>query len=229
MNFITHNLIKVISKLFPAAIFYKPTSSKILSLTIDDVGGDDTREILEAIANFNQDINNEQEQIRATFFIITEKVTDRQILDEIVTRGHEIGNHGHQDHFHGFLPPDKFRSEIDQTHELLSSQGAEIKWFRPGRALYNGSMLRILKDMTGYCDRFALASMLPLDTFSMTNQPSFTLKYLANFIFPGSVLLLHGGNPERTSNTVEVLQTLLPQLRQQQYRVVTLSQLWESE
>ncbi|MEM9509247.1 MAG: polysaccharide deacetylase family protein [Cyanobacteria bacterium P01_E01_bin.35] len=229
MNFITRNLVAGISKLFPDAIFYKPTSLKILALTIDDVGGDDTREILKVIDRFNQDINNKQEQIKATFFIISGNITDRQILEEIVARGHEIGNHGHCDRFHGFLSPQEFRSEFNQTHEILSSKGAKIKWFRPGRALYNGSMVKILKEKTGYCDRFALASMLPLDTFSIINQPSFTIKYISQFIFPGSILLLHGGTVKCTANTLEVLNTLLAQLRQEEYQVVTLSRLWESE
>ncbi|MEM8677254.1 MAG: polysaccharide deacetylase family protein [Cyanobacteria bacterium P01_G01_bin.67] len=231
MNFITRNLVVGISKLFPDAIFYKPTSLKILALTIDDVGDDDTLKMLDVIDRFNQEISNEQEQIRATFFIISEKVTSYQILDEILTRGHEIGNHGHQDHFHGFLSPQEFRSEFNQTHEILSSNtvGGKIRWFRPGRALYNGSMLKILKEKTGYCDRFALASMLPLDTFSIINQPSFTIKYISQFIFPGSILLLHGGTVKCTANTLEVLNTLLAQLRQEEYQVVTLSRLWESE
>ncbi|MGB5715078.1 MAG: polysaccharide deacetylase family protein [Waterburya sp.] len=231
MTSITRNLIAGISKLFPNAVFYQQTSSKILSLTIDDVGGDDTVEILDVIDRFNQDIPNEQDRIRATFFVISEKVDGTRILDEILNRGHEIGNHGHQDHFHAFLCPHDFESEINQTHEILSlnTVRSQIKWFRPGRALYNGGMLKILRKMTGYYAKFALASLLPLDTYPITNNPKFTIKYISHFIFPGSILLLHGGTSKRTANTVEVLSTLLTQLRQQAYKVVTLSELWESE
>lgn len=232
MSKITSNLVAGISKLFANAIFYKPTSSKILSLTIDDVGGDDTLEILDAIDRFNQDIPDEQYPIRATFFIISGKIDGSKILDEILNRGHEIGNHGHEDHFHTFLCPDDFKSEIDKTHEILISNNtmnAKIKWFRPGRALYNSCMFEVLKEMSGYYDKFALASMLPLDTFPMTNNPNFTIGYVSQFIFPGSILLLHGGSPERTKNTVKVLSALLTHLRQQEYKVVTLSELWKSE
>lgn len=232
MSSITHNLVAGISKLFPNAVFYKQTSSKILSLTIDDVGGDDTLKILDAIDSFNQGIPNEQYQIRATFFVISEKVDGSRILDEILNRGHEIGNHGHEDRFHAFLCPNDFESEINKTHEILTSNNtvkAKIKWFRPGRAFYNGCMLKVLKEMTGYYNKFALASMLPLDTFPIVDRPNFTIKYTSLFIFPGSILLLHGGTPERTINTVEVLRTLLPLLMQQEYKVVTLSELWQSQ
>ncbi len=37
MNLITRNLVAVVSKLFPNGVFYKETSSKIISLKIDDV------------------------------------------------------------------------------------------------------------------------------------------------------------------------------------------------
>ena len=230
MKPIIYNLVISISKLFPNAVFYKQTSSKIISLTIDDVGGDDTLKILDVIDSFNQD-KREQDRIRATFFVISEKVDGTRILDEILNRGHEIGNHGHQDHFHAFLCPNDFESEFNQTHKILSSNTvrSQIKWLRPGRALYNGWMLNILRGMTGYYDKFALASMLPLDTFPITDNPNLTIKYVSQFIFPGSILLLHGGTSRRTANTVEVLSRLLTKLRQQEYKVVTLSELWESE
>ena len=230
MNRIIHNLVASISKLFPNAVFYKQTSSKIISLTIDDVGGDDTLKILDVIDSFNQD-TDEQDRIRATFFVISEKVDGTTILDQILNRGHEIGNHGHQDHFHAFLCPNDFESEINQTHKILSSNTmrSQIKWFRPGRALYNGWMLNTLRKMTGYYDKFALASMLPLDTFPVTDNPKLTIEYVSQFIFPGSILLLHGGTSKRTANTVEVLSSLLTKLRQQEYKVVTLSELWESK
>lgn len=230
MGIITQNLVACISQLFTNAIFGKQTSSKILSLTIDDVGGNDTRKILELIDSFNQNIANEQERIRATFFVISDQVDDSKILAEILNKGHEIGNHGHEDHFHAFLCPNDFEAEINKTHQILTANNqGKIKWFRPGRALYNSWMLKVLQEMPGYENKFALASMLPLDTFAIINNPKFTIRYVSQFIFPGSILLLHGGSPERTKNTVEVLSALLTQLREQKYQVVTLSELWRSQ
>ena len=160
--------------------------------------------------------------------MISEKIEDYTIIDEILNRGHEIGNHGQKDHFSALLPFNQFKTEIKQTHEILSSNKTKpkIQWFRPGRALYNQDMLKILKEMTGYQNKFALASMLPLDTFPIINNPDFTIQYISQFIFPGSILLLHGGEKEITANTVKVLEQLLPKLIEQEYKVVTLSDLW---
>ena len=230
MSLITRNFVASISKLFPNAVFYKQTSSKVVSLTIDDVGGADTLQIINAINNFNKNISNEGEQIKATFFVITDYLDNsRTILDEILNPGYEIGNHGQKEHRHSSLDTTEFKSEIIQAHEILSSNRIDstIKWFRPGKGFYNDSMLEVLKGMPGYYNRFALGSMLPLDTYPIVNSPNFTIKYISQFIFPGSILLLHGGTPKRSINTVEVLSKLLPQLRQQGYKVVTLSELWE--
>ena len=119
---ITRHLIAGISKLFPNAIFYKQTSSKVVSLTIDDVGGVDTLQILDAIDSFNQNITNERERIKATFFVITDYLDDsKTIRDEILNRGHEIGNHGQKEHRHFSSLTSEFRTEINQAHEILSS------------------------------------------------------------------------------------------------------------
>lgn len=231
MNSITHNIIANISDLFPKAVFYKQTSSPIIALTIDDVGDAGTSQIIQVIDNFNQTISNNNEKIRVTFFVITDQVEDTKILDEILNQGHEIGNHGQGDRFHVLLDKAEFRTEITKADEILFSNQAkkDTKWFRPGRAFYNDQMLKVMRRMGNYYDKFALASMLPLDTLPLLDNPKFTIKYLSQFIFPGSILLLHGGSPKRTANTVEVLPQLLTKLRKEKYQVVTLSELWESK
>jgi peptidoglycan/xylan/chitin deacetylase (PgdA/CDA1 family) len=85
--------------------------------------------------------------------------------------------------------------------------------------------LKEMAERESYHPQFALASLLPLDTLGWAGVPNFTLKYLRQFIFPGAILLLHGGTVERANNTVEVLKQLLPQLQEQGYRVTTLSEL----
>ena len=230
MHSITRGLVAGISQFFPDAVFYKKTSSRVVSLTIDDVGGADTLKILDVIDEFNKNITNERKRIRATFFVITDYLDNsRTMLDELLNRGHEIGNHGQKDRRHASLDTADFKSELHQAHQILSEpSGAIIKWFRPGQGFYNEGMIEALKEMPGYYDKFALASIIPLDTQPPTNNPNFTTKYTSQFIFPGSILLLHDGSPERATNTANVLSKLLLQLRQKEYEVVTLTQLWES-
>ena len=231
MGFLERHLLSKIAHSLPAAIFYKHTTSKVISLTIDDVGDADTLKILTVIDEFNDHEVDELQRVTATFFVITDYLQkSSEILDKIRSCRHEIGNHGQRDHRHASLSRAEFEREIRQAHQMLSHNTAgTVKWFRPGQAFYNQDMIDILQMMPGYYDKFALASMVPVDTFWPTNDPGFTLNYLSRFIFPGSILLLHGGTPSRTANTVKVLKPLLAKLRQQEYRVLTLTELWTLE
>ncbi|MEO1127965.1 MAG: hypothetical protein AAFX95_28355, partial [Cyanobacteria bacterium J06639_16] len=72
MSLIQRSLVSGISQIFSEAVFYKKTSSKVVSLTIDDVGDADTLKILDVIDDFNQNITDENKRISATFFVITD-------------------------------------------------------------------------------------------------------------------------------------------------------------
>ncbi|MBE9008670.1 polysaccharide deacetylase family protein [Pseudanabaenaceae cyanobacterium LEGE 13415] len=45
-------------------------------------------------------------------------------------------------------------------------------------------------------------------------------------IFPGAILVLHGGTVERSRQTAQALPLILDDLKQRNYRIVTLSELW---
>jgi len=90
MSLILRSILASISNFFPSAVFYTNTSSRVVSLTIDDVGGADTLQFLDVIDKFNQNITSENERIRATFFVITDYLDHSlTILDEILDRGHD--------------------------------------------------------------------------------------------------------------------------------------------
>ncbi|MBR8831270.1 MAG: Peptidoglycan-N-acetylglucosamine deacetylase [Chroococcopsis gigantea SAG 12.99] len=223
-------LLTRIAGVFPDAIFYHHTREKIIALTIDDVGDPSSHLILDVIDRHNQAIDNPGEKVSATFFVIANYLRgDKTLLKRMIEGGHEIGNHGLEDRTHAHLSARSFEAEIKAAHEELCLDGEKpINWFRPGRGRYNAPMKNILAAMGkshGYQPYFALGSMLPLDTFELTHGPVFTLPYVANFVFPGSILVLHGGSKIRSQNTAAVLKTILPDLRQQGYRVVSLSDL----
>ncbi|MGB0560956.1 MAG: polysaccharide deacetylase family protein [Spirulinaceae cyanobacterium] len=225
---LTATLVHAIARFFPHAVFYQDTTRRQIALTIDDVGGQDTWVILEALTKFNQTLGSADNAARVTFFVITDALAAVPgLLPELIRQGHEIGNHGRKDHRHAALSPAAFRDEIQQAHEILTTAvAAPIQWFRPGQVLYNRAMLQTLQTLPGYQPRFALGSAFPLDTRWPTCQPGFTLPYLSQFIFPGAILVLHGGTAERSARTALLLQKLLPQLQQQGYEMITLSQLW---
>lgn len=222
---------------FPDAIFYKATQAPIIALTIDDIPipGESapcsTRYILDAIANHNQSLSNPAENVRATFFIIGSHLNhDYELLPDIVAQGHELANHGLVDTWPALQSRSQFEQHFHTTHARLIEQVPEqtIRWYRPGRGLYTPQMHRVICQASGYEPYFALASMLPLDTLTATADPTFTAEYMARHMFPGAILLLHGGSVERSKNTAAALQLILPRLQAQGYRVTTLSDLWQS-
>jgi peptidoglycan/xylan/chitin deacetylase (PgdA/CDA1 family) len=229
-------LLTQIAKTFPDAVFYKETTQRIVALTIDDIPTpnetDDrsTHLILDAIATHNQSISNPLDRVRATFFVISNHLCqETQLIQTILEQGHEIGNHGLEDVLVAAQYPEQFQQHLEQAHDCISGFCRKpLRWYRPGRAFYNPKMLEILKETPEYEPRFALGSMIPLDTNSWSEHPQFTAWYTSQFIFPGSILVLHGGTVTRSQNTAIALKSILKTLTEQNYRVVTLSELWDS-
>ncbi|MEM8604195.1 MAG: polysaccharide deacetylase family protein, partial [Cyanobacteria bacterium P01_H01_bin.121] len=232
-----------IARWFPDAIFYKPTQARVVALTIDDVptpndpGDRYTRLILDAIASHNRNQPAAHKPVRASFFIISSHLQpdsrsdsepEQNILATIQAEGHELCNHGVADDFNVLQHPEVFRLQLQTTHQVLAPLSQNpIRWYRPSRGLYNPAMVQVLRQFETYEPRFALASMLPIDTFQATRDVNFSAWYLSQFSFPGAILLLHGGSPERSRHTASLLPHLLQQLQQQGYAVVTLSELWD--
>ncbi len=229
-------LVIQLAKRFPDAIFYKETTERVVALTIDDVptpndpGDASTRCILEAIATHNLAFDRVSDRVRATFFIITSHLAQGStILNDIVAAGHEIGNHGIADDNTALQHPEIFSLQLRASHQRITDDCSQpLRWYRPGRGLYNQAMVQSLRQMDGYEPRFALASMIPIDTFTPTNNPDFTVRYVSQFIFPGAILLLHGGSIGNCQNTAIALFRILNLLKSQNYRVVTLSELWDN-
>ncbi|MDJ0544472.1 MAG: polysaccharide deacetylase family protein [Microcystis sp. M53601_WE4] len=223
-------IISIVARLLTGAIFYQPTGEKIIALTIDDLPtpndpeGKSTDRILAAIAAHNRE---KASPVKATFFLITGHLQPNStLIERLIAQGHEIANHGSQDLRTSQLAADAFASQFREAHDILSRlAGQAPRWYRPGQAFYNQSMRSFLGKFPGYESRFALASMIPLDTRKATNHPQFTTWYISQFIFPGAILVLHGGSPERDENTAIVLKNLLAKLHDRGYQVVTLSQL----
>ncbi|MDJ0568740.1 MAG: polysaccharide deacetylase family protein [Pleurocapsa sp. MO_192.B19] len=237
---LSQELVNGVAKLFPDAIFYKQTSEKVVALTIDDApcrqdkGDCGTRLILDAIANHNRKYND-LESAKATFFIISSHLSpDSQIIPEIIAHGHEIGNHGVIDETHAWLTPQQFEQQLKEAHEkLIDLTGNNaIRWYRPGRALYNQKMLQAINNLTAeenYDLKLVLASMIPFDTYDLTNHPWLTAMYAKQMVFPGAILVFHAGSTKIAQQTAIALETILEDLRQRNYRIVTVSELLDRD
>jgi peptidoglycan-N-acetylglucosamine deacetylase len=234
---LSQKLITGVSRLFPDALFYQQTAERVVALTIDDVpcfrDKEDygTRIILEAIAEHNQQYS-ELEPVRATFFIISGHVAPNSpIISEIIAHGHEIANHGVIDETHALLTPQQFELQLTEAHEqlLTFTNGEGIRWYRPGRGFYNQTMLAAIAKLTAaenYDLKLVLASMIPFDTFNGINHPLLTAMYVKQMIFPGAILVFHAHSIAVAQNTAIALKIILEDLRQKNYRIVTVSELF---
>ena len=236
MTNLRQKAVENLALIFPEAVFYKPLQAPWVALTIDDVpvpgvsAPCSTRWILDAIAEHNQSVSDPAENVRATFFVIGSHLNrDYDLLPDIVAQGHELANHGLVDTWPALQSRLAFEQHFHYTHERLVEQVPDHanRWYRPGRAFYNLQMHQVIQQADGYEPYFALASMLPLDTLAATAEPMFTANYVVSHVFPGAILLLHGGSVERSYNTAAALRLILPRLRSQGYRVTTLSHLWQ--
>ncbi len=235
---LSQELTTIVAKLFPDAVFYKKTREKVVALTIDDApcfqdkGDYGTRLILDAIALHNKKYSY-LEPATATFFIISSHLSpDSQIISEIIANGHEIANHGVVDETHAWLTPQQFEQQLAKAQEkLLELTGSnKIRWYRPGRGLYNRTMLQAIANLTAkenYDLKLVLASMIPFDTFDLTNHPWLTAMYAKKMVFPGAILVFHAGARKIAQNTAIALEMILEDLRHRNYRIVTLSKLFE--
>jgi len=194
----------------PDVVFYVETSDRVVALTIDDGPSAATPEILSVLDEYGAE---------ATFFLIGEHVESwPDLARSIVEAGHEVGHHMMEDRPSRELAEDVFEDQFDEMDRLLEGLGGS-RTFRPGSGWYNDRMVQAA-DERGY--RTVLGSVYPFDAH--LPWPAFLSWFVRQNIRPGSILVLHDG-PERGLRTVEVLQSVLPELNRQGYRIVTVSSL----
>jgi peptidoglycan/xylan/chitin deacetylase (PgdA/CDA1 family) len=156
---------------------------------------------------------------RATFFLIAGRVPGREaVVRSIVAEGHEIGNHGRYDRSAIRLGPEEFVTDLRAAGQVLSGY-APVRWARPASGWYSATMVAAIR-RNGY--RCALGSVYPFD--ATVPSAAIATRHILGNVRPGAIVILHDGDG-RGRRTVRVLREVLPELRQQGYRVVTLSEL----
>lgn len=176
---------------------------------------------------------------QATFFVIGSQAAEcPDVLDEMHAEGHELANHTMVDTASFRLPISELERQVDGCEELLAkyikppslahpssdappaSQEHCLKYFRPGHGWVTPSMLQLCKHK-GY--RLTLGSVFGNDPW--VKSPTLLKWYYTHRAYPGAIMILHDGRDPSRYQTVEVLDTVLPRLKQQGYAITTLSEL----
>jgi len=202
---------EALSKIFPRILFSVKTNKKLIALSIDDSPHRKvTPEILQVLKKFN---------IKATFFIIGDNAhNNMDIVNDIVSDGHEIGNHLMKDVYSIWLDEEEFIHQINETEKYIPIF-LNYKLFRPARGFISSRQLDILDSHNYKC---CLGTLYFYDTkLSNTNLIS---KLILLNLRPGSIIILHDGKDERI-RTVKVLETILPIIKNRGYKIATISDL----
>eukprot|EP00850_Spirogloea_muscicola_P017822 SM000157S02052 [mRNA] locus=s157:26662:29437:+ [translate_table: standard] len=163
----------------------------------------------------------------ATFFVIGSNFDlSPELIERIHAEGHEMGNHTMYDEPNWKLSAKEFEAQlldVDarlQPYFFKSPDGKPIKWFRPGHGWFTPKMRKVF---TKHGYRLALGSVYANDPL-FTNSSGPIAAFFLWKMYPGAVIILHDRLPQKLQ-TLEVLQKILPVLRERGYSVTTLSDL----
>ncbi|MEN8157063.1 MAG: polysaccharide deacetylase family protein [Bacteroidota bacterium] len=182
-----------------------------VALTFDDGPHPDrSRMIMELLERY---------RCKATFFLTGAKVEgNEKLVREMVDLGHLIGNHSYS---HSNLFP-LFRSsriaeEIGRTNRLLEEvTNRPVRYFRPPFGVTNPNISRGLKGLGVEVIGWSIRSM---DT--RNEPPEKVVGRIMRQIRGGDIILLH----ETSDHILEILEQLLPAIRQRGLDSVPVDQL----
>jgi len=207
-------------QLFGTCVSRVKTEEKIVALTFDDGPSSYTEPLLAALRQYG---------VKATFFLLGNHAeTHPELVRQIYTDGHEIGNHSYSHQPLIFRSASFIREEIEKTDQIIRRAGytGPIHFRAPyGRKLV--ALPRILKEMHR---PHILFDVIPDDWASP--GISLIVSRIVEKVRPGSIVLCHDGSEsgveQDRSQTVEAMPIMIEKLKKEGYRFVTISELLQA-
>lgn len=200
-------------------IWEVPLEEKYVSITFDDgPNAFITPKILDLLKQYDA---------KATFFVIGNRIDKHvDIIKREILEGHEIGNHTYN---HVFFTTNyskgRMTKEIDLTRKkIYDITGTACSWFRPPGGYINDRVIDEAKKQ-GYT--VVLWSWhQDTEDWKSPGVRAITNKVLKN-VRNGDIILMHDSvrSDHNSSQTVEALKIILPELQKRGYKVVTVSEL----
>jgi peptidoglycan/xylan/chitin deacetylase (PgdA/CDA1 family) len=196
------------------------TDQKVSALTFDD-GPDpvNTKALLEVLEKY---------KIQATFFVLGKRAEKHpELLKKMVEAGHEIANHSysHAD-FNG--KSDEFiLEEIKKTNAIIKSvTGQNPVFFRPPGGYLSHAMIDLAQEHNLTIGYWTWQQDSKDWRDGMTGER--IAKHILNHLYPGQIVVLHDG-ASNGMETAKAMDILIPQLKKNGYKCVTLSHLLNHE
>lgn len=198
------------------------TNHKYVSLTFDTVTHNDSSFAL--IVNLL-----EKFKCCGTFFAPTDynnaSVTNRNLLKNILTNGHELGNHGKTNSIHFIKSGNDLWKEIDDGYRHIYELEEEIQAthhhgyysYRPVGGVWRwlGEMYHCTRRQNQNC---LIGNIHPLDM--ILPFPYLNYLYVRFFLTHGDIVILHD-----LPWTPKMLEYLLPWMKENNYHVIPVREL----
>jgi len=204
-------------KLFERIHWRASTDEAKIAITFDDgPHATSTPRILELLQRLN---------VPATFFLVGKHLEKHpEIAREMISAGHEIGNHTFSHSLLYVSSNKRIRDEICRTDTLLRNiDGAEPKYFRPPAGFFTKRVLDIAEQL-GY--QTVVGGVYPRDPHLPGKKK--IVDRVVQRTAAGSIIILHDGGNARSldrSQTLGALSEIIPSLKNKGFEFLTLSDL----
>ncbi|WP_110932220.1 polysaccharide deacetylase family protein [Paenibacillus bouchesdurhonensis] len=192
-----------------------PTEDKCIALTFDD-GPDhrQTAQILDVLDQYNA---------KATFFVVGERVERYpEIVQMQLARGHEVGNHSYRHPLFRGMSKGNMQNELSKTQQaIFQATGYKSVLFRPPGGFYNEALINVSKQNDL---KFILWSWHQDTKDWKAPGVDKIVKRVLTGTRSGDIVLMHDFVANSTQ-TIEALKQILPELKKQGYSFVTVSEL----
>lgn len=186
----------------------------VIALTFDDgPNTTTTNQVLDLLDKY---------QVRASFFLVGNNINDETA--KVVKRAHDMGceinNHSKTHSYMDKMTAEDIKAEVDFVSEKVKEiTGEDTKFFRPPYIAVNDTMYQSI-DMpfiSGYgCNDWD-------DKVDVNRRLAVMRRYAKD----GVIFLLH--DAQGNDKTVEMLDTLIPELIEEGYQFATVSELFEAK
>ena len=187
------------------------TSKKEIAISFDDGPATNyTQEILQVLKN---------ENIKATFFCIGNRIEGNEnILQQINSEGHVIGNHSYSHHFwFDLFSSKKMLSDMALMNEITKETiGLTPKFFRPPYGVTNPNLKNAISKGNYISIGWNIRSM---DT--VINNEEKLLKKIIGKIKPGAIILFH----DTSKTTFSILPAFIKYVKTNGYEITRLDKM----
>jgi peptidoglycan/xylan/chitin deacetylase (PgdA/CDA1 family) len=209
---------RILQPTFPNCLWGGDSKTKAIALTFDDGPHPQyTPQVLAVLDQYN---------ICASFFWLGICVNrSPEIAKAVSDRGHWIGLHGYYHHSFPLLSPTDLKQSLEQTqaaiYNVCKLPPEQVRDVRPPNGLFTPATLKLFWEWNY---RPVMWSVVPEDW--VCPGVSVVVQRVLQQVTNGSLIVLHDGvcGGQDVAATIE---SLIPQLLEQDYQFVNVDTLWQ--